>query len=106
MPIFAAMVQLLFTKLMLFMGLLFAKKVALTLAGVAALVAIGSALYATMRSVVIPLASALFNTSYGSIIGLAFPPIAGQCILAITTIWSACTLYSFQRSAIRNITSV
>lgn len=106
MPLLGALVQLLFSKLMLFMGLLFAKKVALTLAGITALVAISSALYATMRSVVIPLATALFSTSYGSIIGLAFPPIAGSCILAITTVWSACALYSYQRTAIRNITAV
>lgn len=106
MPILGALVTLLFSKLMLFMGLLFAKKVALTLLGVAALATIAGALYATMRSVVIPLASSLFSTSYGSIIGLAFPPIAGQCILAITTVWSACALYSYQRTAIRNITAV
>lgn len=91
---------------MLFMGIMFAKKVVLALAGVTALAAIAGALYATMRSVVIPLAGQLFSTSYGSIIGLAFPPIAGSCILALTTVWSAAALYSYQRTAIRQITSV
>lgn len=106
MPIFAAMVSLLFTKLMLFLGFMFAKKVALVLLGVTALVTISAALYGVMRGVVIPLASALFSTSYGSILGLAFPPIAGTCIVGIFTVWSACGLYSWQRTAIRNITSV
>jgi len=106
MPIFAALVSLLFTKLMLFLGLMFAKKVALTILGVAALVTIAGALYATMRGVIIPLATSLFSTSYGSILGLAFPPIAGTCILGIFTVWSACGLYSYQRTAIRNITAV
>jgi hypothetical protein len=59
-----------------------------------------------MRGVVIPLAAALFQTSYGSIFGLAFPPIAGTCILAITTVWSAAALFSYQRIAIRQITDV
>lgn len=106
MPIFAAMVSLLFTKLMLFLSLMFAKKVALAILGVAALVTIAGVLYGTMRGVVIPLATQLFSTSYGSIIGLAFPPIAGTCILGITTVWTACGLYSYQRTAIRNITNV
>jgi len=106
MPIFAAMVSLLFTKIMLFMGILFAKKVALAILGVAALATVSGVLYATMRSVVVPLAAQLFSTSYGSIIGLAFPPIAGSCILSIATVWSACGLYSYQRNAIRTITNV
>lgn len=106
MPIFAALVSALFTKIMLFMGLLFAKKVALTIAGVAALATVAGVLYATMRAVVVPLAAQLFSTTYGSIIGLAFPPIAGQCILGISTVWAGCTLYSYQRTAIRNITNV
>jgi hypothetical protein len=106
MPVIAALLSLLFTKIMLFMGLLFAKKVALVILGVGALVTVSGALYATMRSVIVPLASSLFSTSYGSIIGLAFPPIAGSCILAITTTWTAATLYSYQRTAIKQITSV
>lgn len=106
MPIFAAMVTALFTQIMTFMAFMFAKKVALTILGVAALVTIAGVLYATMRGVVVPLAAQLFSTSYGSIIGLAFPPIAGQCILGITTVWAACGLYSYQRTAIRNITDV
>lgn len=106
MPIFAALVSALFTKLMLFMGILFAKKVALTILGVTALATVAGVLYATMRAVIVPLAASLFSTSYGSILGLAFPPIAGQCILGITTVWVACGLYSYQRTAIRNITNV
>jgi formate hydrogenlyase subunit 3/multisubunit Na+/H+ antiporter MnhD subunit len=106
MPLFAAMVQLLFSKLLLFMGLMFAKKVGLVLAGVAALTVITGALYTTLRQVIVPLAAQLFQTSYGSIIGLAFPPAAGTCILAITVVWSACGLYSWQRIAVNRITSV
>jgi len=106
MPLLAALLEVLFAKVLGLMALLFAKKVALALAGMTALVAIGSALYATLAQVVIPLAAQLFSTSYGSIIGLAFPPIAGPIILSIMAIWSACALYAFQRSAIRQITGV
>lgn len=106
MPLFAGLVTFLMTKVLLFMSLMFAKRVALAILGVAALATIAGALYATMRGVVIPLASQLFSTSYGSIIGLAFPPVAGTCILGIATVWSACGLYSYQRTAIRQITSV
>lgn len=106
MPLLAALINLLFGKIMLFMGLLFAKRVALTIGGIAALSTCAALLYAAMRNVVIPLANSLFSTSYGSIIGLAFPPIAGPCILSIATVWAACGLYSYQRTAIRNITGV
>lgn len=105
MPIFAAMVVTLFTQLFAFLGFMLAKKVALVLAGAAATLAVLGILYAAMRAVVIPLAANLFSTSYGAIFGLAFPPIAGTCILAIPTVWVACALYSYQRTTIRSLTS-
>jgi hypothetical protein len=106
MPVLAAMIELVFSKLMLFLGLLFAKRVALTLAGVTAWAAISTSLYLTMRQFIVPIFNAMFQTAYGSLIGLAFPPIAGNCMFAISSVWAACGLYTYQRVAIRNITSV
>jgi hypothetical protein len=106
MPLLAALINLLFGKLMLLLGLLFAKRVGLVLLGVTAWATIAGALYATLRQVIIPLANNLFQTSYGSIIGLAFPPAAGACMLAIGTIWAACGMYTYQRTAIAKITGV
>lgn len=105
MPLLAAAVVSLFTQLFGFLAFFLAKKVVLILAGVAATLAIAGVLYAAMRAVIVPLAANLFSTSYGAIFGLAFPPVAGTCMLALPTVWIACTLYSFQRNAIRNITS-
>lgn len=106
MPVLAALIELIASKLALFLAFMFAKRVALAIAGVAALVAISSALYSVLAGVVIPLAGALFSTSYGSIFGLAFPPVAGPCILSLMTVWSACGLYSYQRTAVAKITGV
>jgi len=106
MPLLAALLEALLSKLFLLLGLMFAKRVALAISGVVALTAISGALYATMRSVLIPLAGSLFSTSFGGILGMAFPPIAGNCIYAIATVWSACGLYAWQRTAIQRITSI
>lgn len=102
----AAFVELVLGKIALFMAFMFAKKVGLAVLGVGALVTISTALYSVLAGVVIPLATALFATSYGSIFGLAFPPIAGTCILGIMSVWSACGLYSYQRAAIAKISGV
>lgn len=103
MPLLGALVRGLFVQLFGLLGFIFAKEVAVKLAFAAALLAITGVLYVAMRTAVVPLASSLFTTSYGSIIGLAFPPIAGACMLAISTVWVACGLYSYQRRAIAGI---
>lgn len=106
MPLLAAFIELIAGRIMIFMAFMFAKKVFLVLGGLAALVAISTALYSVLAGVVVPLAGQLFATSYGSILGLAFPPVAGACVLSLMTIWSAAGLYAYQRNAVAKITGI
>jgi hypothetical protein len=76
------------------------QKIAVGLAAVATIATLLAALLLLMRTTISPLAAAMFSTSYGSWAGLAFPPIAGTCLAAVVTTWSACTLYAWQKHAL------
>jgi len=101
MPIFAGLVQTLFGALASFLARMFAFRIALRLAAVLAITALGTALMATFNLLVTPLAAALFSTTYGQLLGLAFPPIAGTCLAAISGLWMAVTTYRLQVEAIK-----
>jgi hypothetical protein len=103
MPLLAVLWTAISAQMMGLVAFFLAKKVGVIVLVVAALATSAGALYLTMRGLIVPLASSLFSTSYGSIIGLAFPPVAGTCMLAISGTWIACGLYSWQRSAIKAI---
>lgn len=63
---------------------------------VAAVVAFGVATAALMlvfRTLIAPLVQSMFSTAYGQFIGLAFPPVAGNCLAAYTGCWIACAVY-------------
>lgn len=76
------------------------RKLAIAAAAVAAFGAVTVALLAGFNGLVSPLVAQLFSTSYGQVLGLAFPPVAGTCMAAIGLCWSACTLYKWQVKAI------
>ena len=78
----------------------FTQKVATAAAAVAALGVVIVALLVAMRAAVSPLLGALFSTTYGQFLGLAFPPMAGTCLGIIGTTWAACTLYAWQKKGI------
>lgn len=101
MPIFAAMVSAFFTALGGFFAKLFIARVALRIAAVAAIAAMGAILMATFNGIVSPMVSSMFNTQYGQLIGLAFPPVAGTVLAGIVTIWIACTTYKLQVHAVK-----
>lgn len=101
MPLFAGMVSAFFTALASFLARLFAAKVAVRLAAVAALATLGGALMLTFNGIVAPLVAGIFSTQYGQLLGLAFPPVAGTVLTGIATLWGACTTYKLQERAIK-----
>lgn len=101
MPLFAAFFGSLFSALGVFLAKLFAAKLAIRLAAVAALTAIGVGLMNVFNTQIAPLVVALFSTQYGQLLGLVFPPIAGTCIAVISTLWLACATYRLQARAIK-----
>lgn len=76
------------------------RKVAVVSAALVALSTITAALLLVFNSAVSPLVGQLFATEYGQFLGLAFPPVAGNCLVTIGTVWSACTLYGWQAKAL------
>jgi len=79
----------------------FVARVAIATAGVAALATISVALLVAFNAAVAPLVSTLNATWAGPWIGMAFPPVSGQCMTAVALCWAACTLYGWQKSAVR-----
>lgn len=100
MPALGALLATLFSSLGLFLAKIFAIKLAVRVAAVVALTAIGTALMAFFNSQISPLVAAAFATQYGQVLGLAFPPIAGTCIATIMALWMACITYKMQARAI------
>lgn len=101
MPLFSQLVAGLFQVLGAFFGRYLSAQVALRLAAVTSFVALGGALVAAWRAVVVPWVAALFATSYGQWLGLAFPPVAGSVMVGCAAVWLACTAYRLQSSALR-----
>lgn len=101
MPVFAALMQTLFGALATFLAKMFAARIAIRLAGVAAIGALGTGLMAAFNAAVVPLADQLFSTQYGQLLGLAFPPVAGTCLATMAGLWMAVTTYKLQVHAIK-----
>lgn len=101
MPLLGALLGNLFTGLAAFLVTFLTRKVAVATAAVAAFGVVTVALLATFNTLVAPLAGALFNTAYGQVLGLAFPPMAGTCLAIMGSCWAACTLYRWQVAAIK-----
>jgi hypothetical protein len=100
MPILGGLLVTLFSAFASFFATFLTRKIAVAGAAVASLGTITLALLAVFNTQVAPLAAAVFSTQYGQFIGLAFPPMAGTCMASIGVVWSACTLYAWQRRAI------
>jgi formate hydrogenlyase subunit 3/multisubunit Na+/H+ antiporter MnhD subunit len=101
MPLLGTLLTTLFGAISAFLAKLFIAKLTIRVLGVAAIVSVGGVLMGVFNSTVSPLVAQMFNNPYGQFIGLAFPPISGTCIAAITTVWGACATYSLQVRAIR-----
>ncbi len=100
MPILGALLVTLASGLADFLVRYVTGKVAIGLAAAITLGGIIGVLLVAMRTVINPLVSAMFSTSYGNFISLAFPPIASTCITAYIAAWSACTLYAWQKKCL------
>jgi len=106
MPLLGALIQTLLVSLGGFLLRLFLARLALRIAGVAAIVAAGAALMVTYNAIVSPLVQSAFNSQYGQVLGLAFPPVSGTCMAALGAIWAACGLYSLNRRAVQLTSAV
>lgn len=100
MPLMAGLLVTLFQAVTTFLAIRMATRTAFLLAAVGILWGLYGTMVTTMNTLVAPLATAIFSTSYGQFVGLLFPPIAGTCVAAITAAWAACTMYAYQKKAL------
>lgn len=84
-----------------FFGATLAARVAVRLTAILAISGFAGVLLLGFNTVVAPLAAQMFSTPYGQLLGLVFPPVAGNCIAAIITTWASCTLYALKVKATR-----
>lgn len=100
MPILGGLLVSLFTGLGGLFSAIFGAQIAVKLAAVASFLTFGVVLLGVFNTMVAPIAAQVFSTGFGQLIGLAFPPIAGTCLAAVSACWSACALYGVQRRAL------
>jgi hypothetical protein len=46
-------------------------------------------------SIVSPWMASVFNTSYGALLGLLFPPVAGTCLASLSAYWALVASYKY-----------
>lgn len=87
MPLLGALIQSLFGNISALILALAASRYALALSAVLGLAGLYIAAVGAFSAFVQPLIGALFSTSFGQVIGLAFPPIAGSIIAGYYALW-------------------
>lgn len=100
MPILGALIGNLFAGIAAFFVRVVVSKLAMRMIGVAALSALGVALIVAFNSWIAPLVSQLFSTSYGQVLGLAFPPVAGTVLSVYFLAWTSVLTYKLQARAV------
>jgi hypothetical protein len=96
MPLLAGLLVTLASALADFFVKFVSGKMAIAAAAFTALGLITAALLLTFNTLVAPLAQSVFSSDVGQMLGLAFPPVSGNCMFVMGAVWSACTLYSWQ----------
>lgn len=103
MPLLGGLLTTLFGSLVAWLTTYVTRKVAFGLAAVATYSALTLALYVVFRGVV----SAINAQAHGapsifiSALQLAVPPVSTFCVGSYMTMWTACTVYTWQRDLLK-----
>lgn len=102
MPILGALLTSLFGSILTFLAAYLTKKIAFGVAAVAAYSTITLALYAVFRSVLNGLNGYVISMPefWTLMLQISIPPAAPFCFSSYMTVWSACTVYAWQRDAL------
>jgi len=95
MPILAALLKVLLANVYVLVLALKTQGLMLRLAAIGVLAAAYVACLTGFALFIAPLLSALFNTAYGQVIGLAFPPIAGTILVGIVALWGCIVVKNY-----------
>lgn len=89
MPLLAALIKALFGSAISIFVALATLRESIRLSGVLLLAGLYLTSVVAYSSFISPLLSSLFSTSYGQVIGLAFPPISGTVIAGLSALWAS-----------------
>lgn len=95
MPKLALLLEALLSRFFTFLAVKYGVEIATKLTVIGSLAALYVGGLVTFNSVVGPFISALFSTSFGMVIGLAFPPIAGTVMTGLFTLWAGTMTYRY-----------
>jgi len=100
MPLLAGLIATLASGLAEFFVYFVTKKTALGLAAATVLAGITAALILALHGIASTVMSSVTSPYIQMGLGIALPPAATVCMLSIAACWSACTLYSWQKTAL------
>lgn len=103
MPLLGGLFVSLFSGLVAWLTQYVTRKVAFGMAAVAAMTLLTAGLFVLMRttlSAVLALSSGT-PAMFAQAMGMAIPPAAAACLSSYITIWTACTVYVWQRDQLR-----
>lgn len=106
MPILGTLLVTLFSGFATFLVQFFGKKVTIGLAVVATLATITGLLLIAMRAAIAAIAPVVGDGNFAVGLSIAVPPNFTACVSAIVSTWSACTLYSWKREALKLFATV
>lgn len=95
MPVFALLFKVAIGNMWALWLALTSLKASVRLAAVAIMAAAYVACVLGFSMFIAPLISSLFNTQYGQVVGLAFPPISGTVVAGIVSLWGCFVLKSY-----------
>ena len=88
MPLLANLLALIGGKIASLMALLQGSKIALRIQGVMFIAGLYVAAMLAFSQLIAPWIASVFNTMYGQLLGLLFPPVAGTVMAALAGYWA------------------
>jgi len=101
-PIFAALVNAIGVKFFALLLAMFGAKYAVRLAALTALAALYAAGLVAFSALISPWIGAVFNTQYGQLLGLLFPPVAGTVLAALAAFWSVVIVQKYSATLLKS----
>lgn len=98
MPLLGKLLAGILTSIFGIFGALVGAQYAVRLAGVASVAALYVASVALFSATIGPWIGSLFNTQYGQLLGLLFPPAAGTVLAALALYWASVMAFKYLSS--------
>ena len=98
MPLLGALIQALVGRTLAFFSGIFGAALGLKLTAAVALAAGYVAAVVAFSAFVGPLFGAVFNTQFGYVLGLLFPPVSGTVLAGLVTYWGAVIVFQYSKS--------